>query len=123
MGRNSNKCQIGCSVEATLEVIGGKWKGAILYHLLKSTKRFGELQRLFPDITPRMLTRQLRELESDGLVHREVYAEVPPKVEYSPTGLGRSLEPIILLMEDWGDQYLDYVIAHRPALTGKIDAS
>lgn len=95
----------GCPVEATLAVIGGKWKGVILYHLMSGTKRFNEFRRLMPDITQRMLTLQLRELEKDGIIHRESFKEVPPKVEYSLTEFGRTLEPIIKLMRDWGEQY------------------
>lgn len=96
----------GCSVEATLDVIGGRWKGVILFHLLGGTKRFNELQRLVQGCTQRMLTLQLRELEQDGVVQRMVYAQVPPKVEYSLTEFGQSLEPILLLMREWGDQYI-----------------
>ena len=77
-----------------MEVVGGKWKLAILNLLLVDTRRFGELSRAMPNITPRMLTRQLRELEADGLVRRTVYPQVPPKVEYSLTEIGRSLEQI-----------------------------
>lgn len=95
----------GCPVEATLAVIGGKWKGVILYHLMSGAKRFNEFRRLMPDITQRMLTLQLRELEKDGIIHREIFKEVPPKVEYSLTEFGRTLEPIIKLMRDWGEQY------------------
>lgn len=93
-----------CPVEATLDVIGGKWKGVILYHLAE-TRRFTELQRLIPGINRRMLTLQLRDLEHDGLVHREVYREVPPKVEYSLTEFGQTLSPLILQMRDWGKAY------------------
>ncbi|MBD2001488.1 helix-turn-helix transcriptional regulator [Oculatella sp. FACHB-28] len=100
-------CNYGCPVDATLDVIGGRWKGVILFHLLSGTKRFNELQRLSQGCTQRMLTLQLRELEADGVVHRKVYAEVPPKVEYSLTELGQSLEPIVLLMRDWGEQYIN----------------
>jgi DNA-binding HxlR family transcriptional regulator len=100
-------------VEATLDVIGGKWKGVLLFELLQGPKRFGELRRLMPAITQRMLTRQLRELENDGVIHREVFREVPPKVEYSLTEFGRSLEPILLLMRDWGNQYADHVLELR----------
>lgn len=95
----------GCPVEVTLEVVGGKWKGVILYHLLSGTRRFNEFRRLMPDITQRMLTLQLRELEDGGVVHREIYKEVPPRVEYSLTEFGRTLEPIINLMRDWGEKY------------------
>lgn len=98
--------QTTCGVEATLELIGGKWKGVILYHLTSGTLRFGALRRLMPGVTQRMLTRQLRELEDDGLVHRKVYAEVPPRVEYSLTNEGESLMPIIMELRNWGDRYL-----------------
>ncbi|OJE34076.1 MarR family transcriptional regulator [Bacillus tropicus] len=102
-----------CPVEAMVEVIGGKWKGVILYHLLDGTKRFNELKRLKPNITQRMLTLQLRELEADGIIHREVYREVPPKVEYSLTELGASLRPIILLMMEWATQNMEKVLESR----------
>jgi len=95
----------GCPVEYTLEIIGGKWKGVLLYHLIDGKKRFGELRRICPDITQRMLTLQLRELEEDGIVHREVYQQVPPKVEYSLTEYGRTLEPLIQLMKEWGETH------------------
>lgn len=94
-----------CPVEFTLDVIGGKWKGVLLYHMMDSTVRFNEFRRICPSITQRMLTLQLRELEEDGVVHREVYHQVPPKVEYSLTEFGRSLIPIIKLMRDWGLEY------------------
>lgn len=106
MKARSYEYRYGCSVEATLDVIGGRWKGVILFHLLDGTKRFNQLQRLVKGCTQRMLTLQLRELERDGVVNRVVYAEVPPKVEYSLTEFGRSLEPILLLMREWGDQYI-----------------
>jgi DNA-binding HxlR family transcriptional regulator len=95
-----------CGVEASLEVIGGKWKGVIVYHLLSGRKRFGELQRLMPNVTQRMLTRQLRELERDGLLQREIFAEVPPRVEYSLTSRGGTLEPVIRLLRQWGDEHV-----------------
>lgn len=95
----------GCPVEATLELFSGKGKGMILYHLLEGTLRFNELKRRMGSVTQRMLTKQLRELEAYGLVHREVYPEVPPKVEYSLTETGRSLEPIILSLKEWGLKY------------------
>lgn len=97
-------CSEGCPVEATLEIIGGKWKGVILYHLLKETLRFSELKRAAGAITQRTLTKQLRELEADGLVIRKVYPVVPPKVEYSLTEKGQSLAPVIQSLEQWGRQ-------------------
>lgn len=91
-----------CGVEITLNLIGGKWKGLILWHLCQKTLRFSQLQRRTNGITQKMLTQQLRELEHDGLVHREVYPEVPPRVEYSLTEQGRSLEPLLQAMCQWG---------------------
>lgn len=96
-----------CPVETTLRIVGGKWKAVIFLRLTEGTKRFSELKRLLPGATQQMLTQQLRELERDGIVHREVYAEVPPRVEYSLTDLGRTLEPVINLMSDWGQAYRD----------------
>lgn len=86
----------------TLELIGGKWKGVILWHLTQKTLRFSQLKRRLPGITQKMLTQQLRELERDKLVHRKVYAEVPPRVEYSLTELGLTLQPILQEMCAWG---------------------
>ncbi|GLF88982.1 hypothetical protein Saga11_02410 [Bacillus safensis] len=95
----------GCPVSITTSVIGGKWKGVILYHLTCGPKRYNELRRLLPRISQRVLTLQLRELEQDGVVHREVYEEVPPRVEYSLTSLGETLKPIIFAMREWGEYY------------------
>lgn len=106
-------CDFGCPVEACLAVVGGKWKGVILFHLLGGTKRFNELMRLMPDVTQRMLTRQLRELEADRIVVRKVYAEVPPKVEYSLTEFGRTLEPILKSLQKWGSNYIDQLTKIR----------
>jgi DNA-binding HxlR family transcriptional regulator len=96
-------CSPGCPVEGTLQLIGGKWKGVILYHLLGGTLRFNELRRQLRHCTQRMLTNQLRELEADGLIERKVHAEVPPKVEYSLSARGRSLEPVIMALRAWGE--------------------
>lgn len=96
------ECNQGCPVEAALEMFGGKWKGIVLYHLLDGTLRFNQLKKHIGAVTQRTLTKQLRELEADGLVHRKVYAVVPPKVEYSLTPLGESLRPIVLALRDWG---------------------
>ena len=92
-----------CPVEVTLDAIGGKWKPAIVHYLLQDKKRFGELRRLMPKATHQMLTLQLRELERDGIVRRQIYAQVPPKVEYSLTERGRSLGPILRVMHEWGE--------------------
>lgn len=105
MKKGTYICHSACSVEAALDVVGGKWKGIILFHLLSGTKRFNELHRSFQGITHQMLTVQLRELEEDGVIHRTVYPEVPPKVEYALTPFGQSLRPILLLMREWGEEY------------------
>ncbi|WP_182285029.1 winged helix-turn-helix transcriptional regulator [Comamonas testosteroni] len=95
----------GCAVEVTLSVMGGTWKPIILFQLLHGKKRFGELSRAIPGITQRMLTLQLRELEEAGIVERTVYAEVPPRVDYALTELGRSLQPVLIAMRNWGIAY------------------
>jgi len=95
----------GCDVEATLSVIGGRWKPILVCHLLSGRKRFGELRRLTPNATERMITLQLRELEADGVLDRHVYAEVPPRVEYELTDYGRTLEPILVQMQAWGRDF------------------
>ena len=98
--------QENCPVAATLDLIGGKYKALILWHLAEKKLRFNELRKALANATPKMLTQQLRELESCKLIHREVYPVVPPKVEYSLTETGRSLLPILVAMRDWGAQYL-----------------
>lgn len=95
-----------CPVEATLDLIGGKYKALILWHLSTNKLRYSQLRDRLEGITPKMLTQQLRELESNRLVHREVFPIVPPKVEYSLTDLGMSLMPILIAMRDWGASYL-----------------
>lgn len=105
MAHRHYNCSEGCPVEATLELIGGKWKGLILFHLLDGTHRFSELRRKLPSVTQRMLTKQLRELEQCGVIRRVVHAEVPPRVEYSLTPLGETLRPVVLALKEWGEGY------------------
>lgn len=100
---HNNDC---CPVEATLELIGGKYKALILWHLSEGKLRFSELKKLIPNATAKMLTQQLRELETHNMIHREVYPVIPPKVEYSLTDLGQSLMPVLIAMRDWGADYL-----------------
>lgn len=95
-----------CPVETTLDLIGGKYKALILWHLSRGELRYSQLRDCLAGITPKMLTQQLRELEARDLIHREVYPVVPPKVEYSLTELGWSLMPILVAMRDWGSNYL-----------------
>ena len=95
-----------CPVESTIELIGGKYKALILWHLSEKTLRFSELKKYVSGATAKMLTQQLRELEAHDLIHREVFPIIPPKVEYSLTELGRSLLPILVAMRDWGTNYL-----------------
>ena len=95
-----------CPVAATLELIGGKYKALILWHLAESDLRFSQLRDVITGATAKMLTQQLRELETHKLIHREVFAVIPPKVEYSLTETGRSLLPILVAMRDWGANYL-----------------
>ena len=99
------KLKTKCPAEVTVNIIGGRWKLLILYHLFQGVKRFSELQRAVSGITQKMLTQQLREMERDGLVHREVYPQVPPKVEYSLTGLGESLRSVVDAMSRWGKMF------------------
>jgi DNA-binding HxlR family transcriptional regulator len=97
--------ELYCPVEITAGIIGGKWKPLILFYLQDQTRRFGEIQKLLPGVTKKMLTQRLRELERDGIVHRKVFAQVPPRVEYSLTRHGQSLRPILELMSGWGDKH------------------
>jgi DNA-binding HxlR family transcriptional regulator len=106
MKNQTYDCAVGCPVEATLDLIGGKWKGVMLYHLSPGTLRFSELRRRLSGVTQRMLTKQLRELEETGLIVRKVYAQVPPKVEYSLSKKGETLQPVIRALEKWGEEHL-----------------
>jgi DNA-binding HxlR family transcriptional regulator len=102
----NNTEQQSCPVEQTIALLGSKWKLLILRELFKGTKRFGELSRGVPGISQKMLTQQLRQMEEDNLIHRKVYAEVPPRVEYSLTEIGKSLSPILDAMHKWGAKYM-----------------
>lgn len=104
-----------CPVEATLELIGGKWKGIVLFYLLGGRLRFSELKRKIGCVTQRMLTKQLRELEASGLVNRIVYAEVPPRVEYELTEEGESLQPVLLALKEWGETHALRLLEDRAA--------
>jgi DNA-binding HxlR family transcriptional regulator len=131
MTRRKLDTEGGCPIETTLDVIGGKWKGMVLHRLLTGTTRFNELRRAVPKVTQRMLTRQLRELERDGVIRRQVYAEVPPKVEYSLTEFGLSLRPILMAMNAWGERYHGrarkargrdaQLVSQRPSTKGRSD--
>jgi DNA-binding HxlR family transcriptional regulator len=104
---------VECPVVATLEVIGGKWKPLILFHLRDRVMRFSELRRMVPQATQKMLTQQLRDLERDGIIHRKVYAVVPPKVDYSLTDYGRTLKPLLALMCAWGSRHRSRATTRR----------
>lgn len=104
MENSSNK--YNCPVDATIDLIGGKYKAVILWHLIENKKRFSELKRLIPKATEKMLTQQLRDLERDGLINRTVYPVVPPKVEYNLTDFGRTIIPVLSAMCSWGENYL-----------------
>jgi DNA-binding HxlR family transcriptional regulator len=109
--RHSSYEVTGCPVEATLELIGGKWKGIILFYLLEGRLRNSELKRQIGCVTQRMLTKQLRELEADGLVTRTVHAEVPPRVEYELTKEGKTLKPILNSLKKWGEKHAVKLLA------------
>lgn len=96
----------GCPVEVTVSLIENKWKVLIIRDLLSGTKRFGELKKSIDGISQKVLTSQLRDMEASGLINRKVYAEVPPRVEYSLTDLGRSLSPVLMALKEWGESYL-----------------
>ena len=107
------KLKTRCPAEVTVNIIGGRWKLLILYHLFQGVKRFSELQRSVKGITQKMLTQQLREMERDGLVHREIYPQVPPKVEYSLTPLGESLRSVVDAMSHWGKMFNEGGLEHK----------
>jgi DNA-binding HxlR family transcriptional regulator len=112
--RKLGRKAVACPVETTLEIIGGRWKVLVLHRLLAEPKRFGELTRYLRGVSARTLTRQLRELENDGVIRRETFQQVSPKVEYSLTQLGRKLAPVLYAMHDWGIEAEE----HRSKATG-----
>jgi DNA-binding HxlR family transcriptional regulator len=111
MKRKDFGCGPGCPVEVTLDLIDGKWKGVILYHLQEGRLRFGELRKRLPGITQRMLTKQLRALEEDDLIIRKVYAEVPPRVDYELSETGLRLRPVIDALKAWGEDHRARLVA------------
>lgn len=96
---------VSCPTETTLALISGRWKVMVIYWLMQGTRRFNQLQRDLGGITHRTLIRQLKEMEADGLIERRDFGEIPPRVEYRLTPLGRSLEPVLLAMQDWADRH------------------
>lgn len=110
-----NASKYNCSVEATMDIIGGKYKVIILWHLIKEgTLRFSQLQKAIPQATPKMLSSQLKELEASGIVERVLYPVVPPKTEYSLTEFGKTLVPIVVSLRDWGNKYFDRIGEPNP---------
>lgn len=109
MGKRNQSLKNHCVFELTMDIIGGKWKGVIIHRLFEGTKRFVELKRLIPGITPRMLTLQLKELEADKIISRKAYAEVPLRVEYSLTKFGKALEPAFSKISEWGKLYTNKI--------------
>jgi DNA-binding HxlR family transcriptional regulator len=107
-----------CPVRTALQVIGGKWKPVVLFYLFEGSRRFGELRRCMPDATQKMLTQQLRELERDGIIARKVYHQVPPKVEYSLTAYGRTLQGVMRELCKWGTAH-DTALKQVLALTSE----
>lgn len=103
---NKSLLDPNCPIGTTINVLGGKWKILILFSLSQGTKRFNELRREIPDVTQRMLTNQLRELENDKIISRKIYAEVPPKVEYTLTEIGKTLNPVLDALKKWGQCYV-----------------
>jgi len=124
--RKNDKKSVGCPVETTIGAIGGRWKVLVIHHLLGGKKRFGELTRLLGGVSPRTLTRQLRELEESGIIDREVYQQIPPKVEYSLTALGRELQPVLYAMHAWGeklDRLREKPVRQRHQKAGSVSTS
>lgn len=109
-----------CSFTLAIDLVSGKWKGLILKFLLDETLRYGELKKLMPDITQKMLTQTLRALEKDGLIHREVYAVVPPKVEYSLTEVGRGVGPVLKMLHLWGEEIAEVLLVDDDEVLSEV---
>jgi len=121
MRKQKHTVYTNCPVEVVMDMIAGKWKAMILFHLSQRTLRFNELMRLLPAITQRMLTTQLRELEHDALITRAVFAEVPPRVEYSMTSLGVTLGPILGSLKTWAETHVpDRIVAPSSSTTDQL---
>ncbi|MFY0476342.1 winged helix-turn-helix transcriptional regulator [Achromobacter marplatensis] len=112
---DSKQREYRCAVEITVDIAGGRWKPLIIHYLLSGTKRFGELRKLIGEVTQRSLTLQLRDLEANGIISREIFAEVPPRVEYTLTPLGATLAPTLEAMKSWGEHYLAATAAIKPS--------
>ena len=120
MKTNTGKKAVNCPVEQTLEIIGGRWKVLVIHELLQGTRRFNELERALVGVSHRILTQQLRELEQFGVVRREVFGEIPPKVEYSLTPLGTTLRPVLMSMHEWAVDHAAEIGA-IPRINAKAD--
>lgn len=103
-----------CPIEAAMDIVGGKYKAIIIYHLISGTMRYSEIQRAIPQATPKMLSQQLKELEADGIINRVLYPVVPPKTEYSLTELGQTIVPIVQSLCDWGENYFKLIGIPNP---------
>lgn len=120
MGGLEKYAGMSCPVTATMGIISGKWKPIILWRLYNGVQRFGELKRQIPGITQKMLTQQLRELEQDGIIERKVFAEVPPRVEYSFSTYGKTLQPVLHAMCDWGEEHLRKISERSADAVGSV---
>ena len=118
--RKNDKKSVSCPVETTIAAIGGRWKVLVIHHLLEGTQRFGELTRALGGVSARTLTRQLRELEESGVIHRHIHQQIPPKVEYSLTRLGHELEPVLAAMHAWGEKVDEALANGRPVKKSPI---